>query len=71
MGRVSGGLDGQPCGHGRKSLEMPMPAGTAGHLAKDGEQVQQAEDDPDGCRAVSNRGGYAEAEQRDQGEVEH
>ena len=48
-----------------------MPGRAAGHLAQDREQVQQAKDDADGGRAVPHRGGYAQAEQRDQGEVEH
>ena len=69
--QAGGGLDRQSCGHRRKLLEVPVPGSAAGHLAQDREQVQQAEDDADGGRAVSYRRGYGEAEQRDQGEVEH
>ena len=59
-----------PAGHGCDLLQVALPVGVPDGGCRDREQVQQAEDDPDGHGGIPDRGGYAEPEQANQDEVQ-
>src|SRR5215472_13573275 len=64
-------LDIQAGGYRTDLLQVPMPLLVTDHASDDRENVQQAEDEPDRHRRFPHDGRDAEAEQRDQGEVEN
>ena len=65
------GLYIQAGGHRAELVQVPVPGRAEDAPRDDREQVEQREHDPDRHRRVPDRGGDAQAEQRDQREVEH
>src|SRR5438309_2025242 len=68
---VDGGLDRKPRGHRPDLLKMSLPERVSDNAGDDREEVEESEHDPDGRRGVPHGGSDAQAEQRDQSEVEN
>ncbi len=69
--QVRSGLNRKPGRHGTDLFEVPVPCRIADDLSEKWEQVKESEDDSDRGSRLSYGGGGAEAEQRDENEVDH
>jgi hypothetical protein len=71
MVHVRGVLDREPGGHRSDLFEVALPGRVGDDLFDDREEVEEPKHESDRRGRVSHGGGNAEAEQRDQREVEN